>query len=120
LEDLFAALFSGVFSLAWLVFTLAAVVGMWKAFEKAGQPGWAAIVPIYNIVIVLEIAGAPLWWLLLYFIPGVNFVVAIIVMMKVARAYGQGDGFGLGLAFLSSIFWMILGFGDSRYSGPVD
>jgi hypothetical protein len=93
---------------------------MWKAFEKAGQPGWAAIIPIYNVVVMLEIAGAPLWWILFYFVPVANIVVVVIVMIKIARAFGHSEGFGIGLAFLSSIFWMILGFGESRYSGPVD
>jgi hypothetical protein len=93
------------------------IAGLWKAFEKAGKPGWAAIVPIYNVIVMLEIAGRPLWWLVLFFIPIVNLIAAIIVSIDIARAYGQGTGFGVGLALLGFVFWPILGFGDARYIG---
>ncbi len=93
------------------------IAGGWKAFVKAGQPGWAFIVPIYNIYIMLQMVGRPIWWLILMFIPFVNLVILIIVMIDVAKAYGKGAGFGLGLAFLGFIFWPILGFGDAQYQG---
>jgi hypothetical protein len=104
-----------------VLFILALVVlgiaGNWRVFTKAGQPGWAAIVPIYNIYIFLKIAGRPGWWLLWFFIPLVDFIVGIIVMIDVAKAFGKGSGFGVGLALLGPIFFPILGFGDATYQG---
>jgi hypothetical protein len=94
-----------------------AIAGCWKTFEKAGKPGWAAIVPIYNVVIMLEIAGKPLWWIVLIFIPFVNFVVIILIMIAFAAKFGKGAGFGVGLAFLSFVFFPMLGFGDAQYIG---
>src|SRR5476649_2934843 len=91
------------------------IVSLWKVYQKAGQPGWATIVPIYNAYILLKIAGRPGWWLLLYFIPLVNFIIAVIVTIDLAKAFGQGVGFGLGLIFLPFIFYPILGLGDPTY-----
>lgn len=93
------------------------IAGMWKVFVKAGKPGWAAIVPIYNIIVLLEIAKRPLWWIILFFIPLVNFIIAILVSLDVAKYFGKSQAFGLGLAFLGPIFFPILGFGDARYLG---
>jgi hypothetical protein len=100
-----------------LAVMIVVIAGLWKTFEKAGQPGWAAIVPIYNVVVMLEIAGRPLWWIILLFIPLVNFIILIIVAVDIAKAFGKGTGFGLGLAFLGFVFYPILGFGDARYLG---
>jgi hypothetical protein len=94
------------------------IVSLWKVFTKAGQPGWAAIVPIYNIVVLLQIVGRPMWWLVLCLIPLVNLVAAIILAIDLAKSFGKGAGFGLGLIFLGFIFYPILGFGSARYSGP--
>ena len=93
------------------------VIGMWKVFTKAGRPGWAAIIPIYNFYILLKIAGKPGWWLLLVLIPVVNLVIVIITYVEVAKAFGKGVGFGIGLAFLGFIFFPILGLGDAQYCG---
>lgn len=95
------------------------IAGLWKTFAKAGQPGWAAIIPIYNVYILLKIAVRPWWWLLLLLIPLVNIVIAIIVAIDVAKAFGKGAGFGIGLALLGFIFYPILGFGSAAYSAPV-
>lgn len=110
---------AGGMVVVWLALVVVLVAAMWKVFVKAGQPGWAAIVPIYNLLVLLKIAGKPAWWLILMFIPFVNFIVIIIAMMAVARNFGKGAGFGLGLTFLSPIFFPILGFGDARYQGQV-
>ena len=91
------------------------VAGFWKTFEKAGKPGWGAIIPIYNLILLLEIAGKPNWWIILFFIPVVNVVVAIIMHNEVAGKFGKGAGFGLGLALLPPIFYPILGFGSAQY-----
>ncbi len=103
------------FMLIWLAVVVLMIAGMWKVFVKAGKPGWAAIIPIYNVVVLCEIAGKPAWWVVLFFIPFVNFVVAIILSIAVAKKFGKGTGYGLGLAFLSPIFYPMLGFSDARY-----
>ncbi len=100
-----------------LALIVVVVAGMWQTFVKAGQPGWAVLIPIYNIVVLMQIAGKPVWWILLMLIPLVNFVVSIIVMVAVAENFGKGTGFGIGLAFLPFIFYPILGFGDAQYRG---
>ena len=101
----------------YLALVVLVIAGFWKTFEKAGKPGWGAIVPIYNLVLLLEIAGKPIWWILLFLIPFVNFIVVILVSIEVAKNFGKGTGFGLGLAFLGFIFYPILGFGDAKYQG---
>jgi hypothetical protein len=93
------------------------IAGLWKTFTKAGKPGWACLVPIYNIIVMLEIAGRPLWWLLLLFIPIVNFFVSLVVVIDMAKAFGKGAGFGLGMFFLGPIFYPILGFGSAQHVG---
>ncbi len=93
------------------------VAGMWKAFVKAGQPGWSILVPIYNMYVLTQIAKKPGWWVILMFIPLVNFVISIILSIEIAKHFGKGSGFGIGLAFLGFIFWPILGFGDAQYDG---
>ena len=104
--------------LCYLALIIFVIAGLWKVFTKAGQPGWAAIIPIYNLFIMLKIAGRPAWWLLLFLIPLVNIVIAILVAIDVAKAFGKGAGFGLGLVFLGFIFYPILGFGSATYKAP--
>src|SRR6266478_3288340 len=94
------------------------VVAMWKVFTKAGQPGWASIIPIYNLYIWCKIVGRQWWWILLMLIPFVNFIVGIILCIDLANSFGKGAGFGIGLALLGIIFWPILGFGSAQYQGP--
>lgn len=101
-----------------LILAIVVIAGMWKVFVKAGKPGWAAIIPIYNSVVLLEIVGRPIWWIILMLIPCVNFVVAIIVCIDLAKSFGKGSGFGIGLALLGFIFFPILGFSEDRYLGP--
>src|SRR5687767_953845 len=85
---------------------------------KAGQPGWAAIIPIYNVVVLLRIAGKPLWWIILLIIPLVNIIVWIIVSVAIANNFGRGTLFGIGLLVLGIIFYPILAFGDATYQAP--
>jgi len=94
------------------------IVGMWKVFEKAGKPGWAAIIPIYNIIILLEIVGKPMIWLLWLIIPCVNIVFIIWLYNLVSKSFGKSEGFTVGLVIFPYIFWPILGFGNARYLGP--
>jgi Family of unknown function (DUF5684) len=101
--------------ICWLVIVLLMVIGMWMVFVKAGKPGWAAIIPIYNIIVALEIAGKPIWWFILLLIPFVGFIMWLIVVIAVARNFGKGVGFAIGLWLLPFIFFPILGFGDAKY-----
>lgn len=102
----------------YLAIIVAVVAGMWKMFAKAGQPGWAAIVPIYNLFILLKIVGRPWWWLLLMFIPLVSIVVAVVVCIDLAKSFGKGVGYAIGLILLGFVFIPLLGFGDAQYQGP--
>jgi hypothetical protein len=101
-----------------LLIGLLIIVAMWKVFTKAGQPGWASIIPIYNLYIWCKIVGRPWWWILLMLIPFVNFIILIILCIDTAKRFGKGAGFGIGLALLGIIFWPILGFGSAQYQGP--
>lgn len=112
------AAFIGAYFLFILVIWVISVAGMWKTFEKAGKPGWAAIIPIYNIIIMLEIVGKPMIWILWLILPCTNFVFGIWLINLMSKSYGKSEGFTLGLIFLSFIFWPILGFGSAKYLGP--
>jgi hypothetical protein len=94
------------------------VVCMWKIFVKAGKPGWASIVPIYNIIVLLEIVGRPVWWLLLFFVPFVNFVIGIMLMIDLAKAFGKDVGFAILLILLPIVGYPMLAFGKADYVGP--
>ena len=104
-----------VFMVVYLAVILLIVASMWKVFTKAGEPGWAAIVPIYNLIVLLKIAGKPAWWFLLMIIPFVNIVIALMVCISLAANFGKSAGFGVGLFLLGFIFGPILAFGDARY-----
>jgi hypothetical protein len=111
------AIFSGVWLLFWLAFAVLFIAAMWRLYSKAGQPGWAAIVPFYNIYVLLQIAGRPGWWLILWLVPVVNLVVSIIVGIDVAKRFGHSDVFGAILCGLLSIGYLIIGFGSAQYQG---
>lgn len=100
-----------------LIITVIEIVGAWLMFQKAGEPGWAAIIPIYNYLIAIKIAGKPWWYLFLMLIPFVNLVIYIILLNGLAKNFGKGTGFTLGLFFLRFIFVPILGFGNAVYCG---
>jgi len=91
------------------------VAGIWKTFEKAEKPGWAALIPIFNVIVLLDIAERPIWWIFLFLVPFVNFIIGIVIAVDIAERFGKGVGFGLGLAFLGFIFYPILGFGSAEY-----
>jgi len=102
-----------------LVLSIFMIVCMWIVFEKAGQPGWGAIIPIFNTILMLKIAGKPIWWVILFFIPLVNIIVGIMMINGISTNFGRGIGTTLGLIFLSFIFWPILAFGSAEYN-PVN
>jgi hypothetical protein len=112
-------LFSGPILGFGLLIGLVGIIAGWKVFEKAGQPGWAVLIPIFNAYIILKIAGRPGWWLLLWLIPIVNVVISAIVAIDVAKSFGKSAVFGFVLIFLLCGFgYLILGFGSARYVGP--
>lgn len=104
--------------LIYLAIVIVLIVAGWKLFVKAGQPGWAVLIPIYNIVVMLKIIGKPVWWIVGFLIPIVNFVVAILLSVGLAKVFGKGTGFAIGLIFLPFIFVPILAFGDAKYTAP--
>jgi hypothetical protein len=95
----------GVFSL----------VCQWKVYQKAGQPGWAAIIPIYNFYVLLKIVNKPWWWILLLLVPFVNIVIGIWTINLLSKSFGKNEWFTVGLIFLSVIFYAILAFGPAQY-----
>ncbi len=102
----------------WVALIIFLIVAMWKVFEKAGQPGWAAIIPIYNWYIMTKIGGKPGWWVLMFLIPGVNLIFIIWLYNMISKSFGKEEGFTVGLVLLGIIFWPILGFGSAKYLGP--
>ncbi|WP_426583827.1 DUF5684 domain-containing protein [Mucilaginibacter sp. R-33] len=104
-----------VIYLAIFILTAAAA---WKVFVKAGKPGWAVLIPIYNYIVLCEIVGKPIWWFLLMICPCINFIFVIWVANLVSKSFGKSEGFTVGLILLHPIFIMILGFGDAVYLGP--
>lgn len=107
----------GTIIFIYLAIVVLMIASMWTIFTKAGKPGWAALVPIYNLIVLLEIVGKPWWWLLLMFIPIVNFVVAIMIYHNLSLAFGKSGGFTVGLILLGVVFLPILAFGDAEYVG---
>jgi uncharacterized membrane protein YoaK (UPF0700 family) len=102
-----------------ILFAVVMIAAMWKVFTKAGKPGWASLIPIYNLVVLLGIAGKPAWWVILFFIPIVGFIMAILTYVALAEKFGKGGGFAVGLVLLGPIFFPILGFGGAQYQGAV-
>lgn len=101
----------------YLALIILMVASIWKTFEKAGQPGWAAIVPFYNIYILTVIAEKPAWWIVMFFLPILNIVFSILLFIEIAKKFGKDSGFGIGLALLGIVFWPMLGFGSAEYQG---
>lgn len=115
---------AGVGSLGTIFFIFLACVALipiitfWRIFTKAGKPGWASLIPIYNLIVWLEIIGKPLWWIVLLFLPCLNIIFFIWATNLLSKSFGKGEGFTIGLLFLPVIFYPVLGFGSSRYLGP--
>ena len=102
-----------------LVIAILMIAAMWKTLAKAGKPGWAAIIPIYNYMVLGEVAGYPIWFGLLALIPFVNIVILIMIALGVAKGFGKSGAWGFFLlALLPFIGYPILGFGDATYQGP--
>jgi len=115
--DSYASFFA-TFGIVMLVFVGIILISLWKIHEKAGKPGWTGIVPIYNVIVELEIVGKPWWWLLLMFIPYVGIIWSIWTVNLLVKSFGKSEGFTVGVILLPFIFLPILAFGDSQYQGP--
>jgi hypothetical protein len=103
----------------YLLIAVLEIIAMWKIFTKAGKPGWAIFIPIYNIIVLLEIVGKPTWWvIIMLLVPIVNVIFLIWTINLLSLSFGKDVGFTLGLIFLSAIFIPILGFGSAEYKGP--
>lgn len=100
-----------------IIVAIVFVVGMWKMFVKAGEAGWASIIPIYNIYVLFKITWGSGIKFLLLLIPIVNIFISIKTQIKLAKAFGKSGGFVAGLIFLTPIFYAILGFSDAKYLG---
>lgn len=109
----------GAMAWTYAISAIAAIVGivaMWKIFAKAGQPGWAAIVPIYNVIVLLKVINRPWWWLLLLLIPIVDIVFLIIMAVDLGKSFGKGGAWSFFLLILLSLIgYLILAFGKSEY-----
>ncbi|MFW5674637.1 MAG: DUF5684 domain-containing protein [Rikenellaceae bacterium MAG02] len=92
------------------------IISLWIIFQKAGKPGWSAIIPIYNIIVYLEKIKKPWWWIFLFLIPVVNLVFYVIVNHQLAIYFGKDAGFTVGLIFLPFIFYPILAFSNAQYN----
>ncbi|MFA6716368.1 MAG: DUF5684 domain-containing protein [Victivallales bacterium] len=105
-------------SFAFMAFITAfIIVGTWKMFEKAGKPGWTSIIPIYNVIVLMEIAKKPIWWIVFFFFPPTAVVMVIILGIAMAKVFGRGIIFAMGAVLLPFIFYPILGFDKSKYHG---
>ncbi len=111
----FIAVYAGVVALISIIFAIISIVSWWKIYTKADKPGWASLIPIYNIIVLLEIIEKPVWWLLLMFVPIVNIVIGFMLAIELAKAFDKGTGFALLLIFFPIIGYPILAFGDSEY-----
>ena len=118
------AIIAGLGAFIWIVSMAVAVISIisiWKVFVKAGRPGWAALIPVYNVVTLFKVSGLNPWLILLFIVPFVNFVaipvLAILQSVKLAKAFGKSGAFAVGLIFLNVIFMPILAFSDAEYQG---
>ena len=112
-----AGLFGGAFLIVWLAVLVLVIAGVWKVFTKAGQPGWASIIPIYNFYVLMQISGKPGWWCFLLFVPVVGFAIQLLAMLSLADKFQRSAAFGVGLLLLPMFFFPLLAFGGSKYGG---
>ena len=104
--------------IVYLVAIAITVASLWKIFTKAGKPGWAAIIPFYNLIVFLQIVGRPVWWFVLLLIPLVNIVVGIVVLHDLSKVFGKGVGMTLLNIFLPVVGYPMLAWGNATYTAP--
>lgn len=108
----------GVLLIPVLIVSAIVIIAHWRLYDKAGKPGWAAIIPIYNVIVLLEIVGKPVWWIFLLLVPCVNIIFAVWMVNLLSKSFGQSEGFTIGLLILPFIFYPVLAFGNYPYLGP--
>ena len=106
---------SPVIIIIYLAVLILLLASIWKVFQKAGKPGWASIVPLYNSWVMIQIAGKPSWWFFMMFVPFANIVFAIMLYVEIAKRFGKGGGFAALLILLPFVGFPILGFGKAQY-----
>jgi uncharacterized membrane protein YhaH (DUF805 family) len=111
-----AAIFGGAMLLFWLAVAVLFIVAMWRVFTKAGKPGWASLIPFYNVYVLLQIAGRPGWWLLLFLVPFLNVLVSLVVAADLAKKFGKSAVWGVVLCGILGIGYLILAFDKSTYN----
>ena len=103
----------------YLAIAIIMIIAMWKIFVKAGKPGWAVLIPIYNIIVMLEIVGKPTWWIIIILlVPFVKIIFLICMINLLSLSFGKDVGFTIGILLLGIIFIPVLGFGKAEYQGP--
>tara|TARA_Y100000588_G_scaffold320383_1_gene350925 strand:- start:123 stop:608 length:486 start_codon:yes stop_codon:yes gene_type:complete len=107
-----------IIGIIYLIIGVVVIAAFWKINTKAGQPGWACIIPIYNLIVLMRIVGKPAWWIVLLLVPIVNLVILIITTHALSKSFGKGAGFTIGILLLGIVFYPILGFGSDPYLGP--
>ena len=100
-----------------MVISVLSIIALWKIYKKAGERGWASLIPIYRTYVLFKITWGNGWKFLFLLIPFANIVFLIITLVKLAKVFGKSSGFAVGLIFLNTIFMCILGFGKSQYQG---
>ncbi len=94
------------------------LVTIWRIYKKAGQPGWASIIPVYNMIVMLRVVKLDWWHIFIWlFVPFASIAYAIIVPIKLAKLFGKSSGFGVLAIFLPVIAYPILAFGQASYEG---
>ena len=117
-ENIFFSAFGVILLIIMLAIAVVVIIAEWKIYEKAGKPGWAVLIPIYNIIVLLEIVGKPIWWIFLFLIPIVNIVFGVWMTNLLSKSFGKDEAFTVGLILLGFVFYPILGFCDAKYIGP--
>ena len=103
-----------------LAVSIFSIVCVWKVFKKAGKNGWEAIIPVYNLVVLIEIAELPLWYIALFFVPFANVYAIFKIYIELAHKFGKSTGFGIGMVFIPTVFMAILAFSkEANYLGKV-
>jgi len=115
-NQVFLGIFTVLIFLIAISFSIFLLICRWKIFEKAGKKGWESLIPIYNIIVLLEIVKKPTWWIFLLLIPIYNMYVAIVLNIRLAKFFGKDNVFGILLSFFNFIFEPILAFGESKYN----
>ena len=116
---IFGAIF-GAIMIPIIVVAILSIVAMWMLFTKCGEAGWKSIIPIYNLVVMLQIVGISPLWILVLFVPVVGSIIFLIVTIaadiRLAKGFGKSEGFAVGLILLNFIFMMILAFGKNDWN----